>query len=547
MKVLLIYNPNAGNHSFKNNLDSIIEKFQLKGYLVSPFRLGQGISLNEFFQGIDPSEYKKLLIAGGDGTINQVLNAMLQNEIDLPIGIYPAGTANDFAQNFNLPSSIEEMTDVYTRDNYSYVDIGRINDRYFINVASLGGLVDVSQKTDNKLKNSFGIFSYYLKGIEEFQNLRPVRIRIDSDQLIFDDEAYFMLIMNGKSAGGFKKIAPFSVYNDGLFDIYIFKKCPLIDLMTLVGKALKGEHDTSPYVVYFQTSQLSVACEENIGTDLDGEKGVEVPLEIQVLPSRIKINTKFNHEDGFSSAREFRFADVKNAVEQISGGVLAEMTRPLREFKIERNVFADMMKLASDLPKHNALDYVNKGSLNDDYFKAAAEALDDGYLYVVLSSTGSAAGELIRKVTKKEYSHASLSFDQDLRTIVSYNGGENIYEPGLNQEMLEFFYQKEDANIIVYRLKATREQKSQALEEVRKINSLGSSYNLLGLFVPYSHRDNIMFCSQFVYTILKATGLHYFDKKPEDVKPTDFVELDYKRNLEFHSQIFFKDYLHKLI
>lgn len=542
MNILLIYNPHAGNRTFKNSLDSIIEKFQAMGYLVSPFRLGQGIGLNELFQRIDPAEYKKVLIAGGDGTINQVLNAMFNHGIQLPIGIYPAGTANDFVQNFNLPPSIDEITDIYTRENYSFADVGKMNDRYFINVASLGCLVDVSQKTDNKLKSSFGIFSYYLKGIEEFQKLRPVRIRVESEQFIFDEKAYFMLIMNGKSAGGFKKLAPLSVYNDGLLDIYIFRKCPLIDLMALVGKALIGEHSTSPHVAYYQTSKLTVMCNENIGTDLDGEKGAGFPLQVQVLPSQLKINTKFNHEDGFHSTREFSFADVKSAVEQISSGVLYEMARPFKEFRIDRNAVADMVRIASDLPRHNALNYINKGSLNDEYFKIAEESLNDGYLYVVLSSTGSAAGELIRKVTKKEYSHASLSFDQDLHTIISYNGGENIYEPGLNQEMLEFFNQKEDANIIIYKVKATREQKSHALEEVRKINSLGSSYNLLGLLVPYSHRENIMFCSQFVYTILKTVGLHYFEKKPEDVKPTDFVELDYKRNLEYHSQIFFKDY-----
>jgi len=120
MKILLIYNPNAGNHSFKNNLDSILEKFQEKGYLVTPFRLGKGIALDGLFQKIEPKEYKKVLIAGGDGTINQVLNAMFHAGIDLPIGIYPAGTANDFAQNFNLPASVDEITDIYTRENYYY-------------------------------------------------------------------------------------------------------------------------------------------------------------------------------------------------------------------------------------------------------------------------------------------------------------------------------------------------------------------------------------------------------------------------------------------
>ncbi|MEL7657750.1 MAG: YiiX/YebB-like N1pC/P60 family cysteine hydrolase, partial [Bacillota bacterium] len=309
------------------------------------------------------------------------------------------------------------------------------------------------------------------------------------------------------------------------------------------GKVLKGEHTQNPHVLYFQTSKLTVECEDKVTTDLDGERGAEFPLEIQVVPNQLKINTRYCHEDGFCSLREFSFHDVKKAAEQISNGMINEIKRPFKEFKIEKNSVTDMMKLATDLPRHNALNYINKGSLNTEYFKAAEKTLDNGYLYIVLSSTGSAAGELIRKVTKKEYSHASLAFDEDLETIISYNGGENIYAPGLNQEMIEFFHKKEDANIIIYKIKATKEQKKRALEEVKKINKLGSSYNLLGLFFPYSHRENIMFCSQFVYTILKAVGINYFEKKPEEVKPTDFVELDYKRNLEFHSQIFLKEYL----
>lgn len=130
-----------------------------------------------------------------------------------------------------------------------------------------------------------------------------------------------------------------------------------------------------------------------------------------------------------------------------------------------------------------------------------------------------------------------------METIVSYNGGENIYAPGLNQEQIEFFCQKEEANILIYKIKAEKDKKRRVLEEIKKINHEGSSYNILGLFITYSHRENIMFCSQFVYCVLKVAGLNYFEKKPEEVKPTDFVELDYKRNLQYHSQIFPKKYM----
>ena len=543
MKILLIYNPFSGNRTFSNHLDAILEKLQAKGHLVTIYRISENCSLQDLLEKGNLEEYQKMLIAGGDGTVHQVINTLVKNDLDIPIGIYPVGTANDFAQNFNLPESIEDITEIFTRENYTYCDLPKINDSYFINVASLGFLTDISQKTDQHIKNNLGILSYYIKGLGELKKSRTVHVKVRGGENRFDGEIYFMLVMNGRSAGGLRKLAPLAMINDGLLDVYIFKKCPMLELVNLGGKILKGEHAHSQHIIYFQATKLTVECEEEITTDLDGEKGVEFPLEIEIKPNRLKINTLYHNEDGFGAVKDISFHDVKTAFDSISNGMVNEIKRPFKELRTEKNSVADLMELVSDLPRHNALNYINKGSLNEEYFAIAESTAHNGYLYVVLSSTGSAAGELIRKVTKKEYSHASLSFDEDLKTIISYNGGENIYAPGLNQEMVEFFNKKEDANFMIYKIKADAEQKCKALDEIRKINQMGSSYNLLGLFVPYSHRENIMFCSQFVYTILKVAGIHYFDKKPEEVKPTDFVELDYKRNLEYHSQVFLKEYI----
>jgi hypothetical protein len=140
---------------------------------------------------------------------------------------------------------------------------------------------------------------------------------------------------------------------------------------------------------------------------------------------------------------------------------------------------------------------------------------------------------MISLFTGTEYNHASLAFDSELKTIVSYNGGTNVYPPGMNQEMLEYFNQKADSSILVYRLEAHLGQKEMILKKLEQINREGSAYNLLGLITKYSHKPNIMFCSQFVYKMLEYSGLSYFKKRDSEVKPTDFVELDYRRRLEF--------------
>lgn len=198
-----------------------------------------------------------------------------------------------------------------------------------------------------------------------------------------------------------------------------------------------------------------------------------------------------------------------------------------------------VLEIITDLPRHDSFRYINGGSLSGQYFEAARESLSDPSIYIVVSKTGSAASEFISVFTQKEYGHASLAFDKDLKTVVSYNKGDRIYSPGLNAEMIEYFNQSEDSALLVYRLPATIEQKKCILDKVEEINREGSAYNMVGLFVNYSHKPNIMYCSQFVYNMLEYAGLSYFDMQGHAVKPTDLIEQDYYKKLEFLYEIKF--------
>lgn len=193
----------------------------------------------------------------------------------------------------------------------------------------------------------------------------------------------------------------------------------------------------------------------------------------------------------------------------------------------------NLKEIKDDLYRHNSFEYINKGLLTDEYFEEAGKWLEDGYIYIILSNTGSPASEIISTFTRKEYNHASLSFDPELKTILSYNGGERVYPPGLNYEMLDFFNKKEDASILVYKLACNKDQKIKILDKIKEINRDGSAYNLLGLVLKYSHKPNIMFCSQFVHKMLTYAGISYFDKKDGEVRPTDLIEMDYYRKLQF--------------
>ncbi len=288
MKVKFIYNPYSGENLILSKLDKVISLHQEAGYTIVPYRITAGEDVGVALNDIKDGNYKYILIAGGDGTVDSVVNAMAKNGVSLPIGILPAGTANDFSKFLGMPSDIEAACKQILSSEVKSVDLGSINDKYFVNVASTGLFTDVSQKTDVNLKNTIGKLAYYLKGLEELPNFRKLHVNILSKEVEFDGEMYLLLVFNGATAGNFN-LATRADACDGLLDIIMFKAVQIYELLPLFIKVLKGEHLDSNKVLYFKTDYLKVECHEDIVTDIDGEKGPDFPLEIKCIKGGLKI------------------------------------------------------------------------------------------------------------------------------------------------------------------------------------------------------------------------------------------------------------------
>ena len=288
MKVKFIYNPYSGENLILSKLDKVISLHQEAGYTIVPYRITAGEDVGVALNDIKDGNYKYILIAGGDGTVDSVVNAMAKNGVSLPIGILPAGTANDFSKFLGMPSDVEEACKQILSSEVKSVDLGSINDKYFVNVASTGLFTDVSQKTDVNLKNTIGKLAYYLKGLEELPNFRKLHVNILSKEVEFDGEMYLLLVFNGATAGNFN-LATRADACDGLLDIIMFKAVQIYELLPLFIKVLKGEHLDSNKVLYFKTDYLKVECHEDIVTDIDGEKGPDFPLEIKCIKGGLKI------------------------------------------------------------------------------------------------------------------------------------------------------------------------------------------------------------------------------------------------------------------
>lgn len=288
-KVKFIYNPHSGESTISADLDKIIMIHQEYEHIIVPHRICHENPLSSAFLDIDKS-YRYVLIAGGDGTVDSVVNVMKNNNINLPIAIIPTGTANDFAKYIGMPQDVEEACTQILKSKIKKVDIGKMNDKYFLNVASTGLFTDVSQKTDMNLKNTIGKLAYYVKGLEQLPNFRKLKIKVTSDKDCFDGYMYLMLIFNGQTAGNLK-FAYKAKIDDGLLDVIIIKAGIMKNILNIFIKMLKNEYleENVEGIVYFKTNRLEVECFEGIVTDIDGEKGPDFPLLIKCEKGGISI------------------------------------------------------------------------------------------------------------------------------------------------------------------------------------------------------------------------------------------------------------------
>lgn len=286
-KVKFIYNPYSGEGAILKEIDKIIDMYQKKGYTIIPYRIERGVDIKEAFKDIDES-YKYILIAGGDGTIDSVVNAMKQEGIELPIGILPVGTANDFARFLGMTNNIDNDIEKILNSEPMKIDIGHVNDKYFVNVLSTGLFTDVSQKTDTNLKNTLGKLAYYIKGIEQLPKFRSLDVKITANGKIYDTPMYLILVFNGQTAGGFK-IALDAKVDDGLLDVFILKSCHIAEFIHVFLKFMMGEHMDDPRVEYVKTKELLIESTEGIVTDIDGEKGPDFPLRVSCIKDGIEV------------------------------------------------------------------------------------------------------------------------------------------------------------------------------------------------------------------------------------------------------------------
>ncbi len=283
----VVYNPKSRRGRFITRIDKLTDLAQRRGLRVSLYRLsGQRQDTQKILTGLGDDSI--LVACGGDGTLQIAVEAMVDNDYNLPLGLLPFGTSNDFADSIGLTNNPEPLMKYIDTDNVGPVDVGRIGDRCFVNVFSAGQIIKASHEVDRTFKDQLGMLAYYLHSVGQLPKITPFTLTLQGDiQERFS--CLLFVALNSTSAGGFRNLAPNANLNDGYLDIIAVRECSLSEMAGILFGVLRGEHPRNPSVLYTKAANLLVSGPRDVATDIDGEYGPNLPVQIGVLPGRLQL------------------------------------------------------------------------------------------------------------------------------------------------------------------------------------------------------------------------------------------------------------------
>ncbi|MDR2465281.1 MAG: diacylglycerol kinase [Streptococcaceae bacterium] len=331
MRARLIYNPKSGKEIMRKYLPDVLFELEIMGYETSTFQTtSEPHSAKNEAKRAALAGFNLIVAAGGDGTINEIINGIAPLANRPMVAIIPAGTTNDYARALKIPRTTPvEAIRVLKKNQTIEMDVGLAGEKYFINIAAGGGLTELTFEVPSELKTMFGYLAYLAKGAEMLPRVKPLNVRITHDEGVYEGNTSMFFAGLTNSVGGFESYAPDAKLDDGFFSLIIIKSSNVIELMRLVALLLNnGEHIKDSKVVYVKTKTIKVEIldrGERMMLNLDGEYGGDAPVEMVNLQKHIKFFANLDEisseamlgydEEGFVNTAE----KYVNGMDEIKG------------------------------------------------------------------------------------------------------------------------------------------------------------------------------------------------------------------------------------
>jgi len=287
MTPYIIVNPAAGSIT---NLDALLAQLQRLHPAKVHVTHAAG-DAEKFAAAAIQNRCNYIVAAGGDGTLNEVINGIATRAEDACVGVVPLGTGNDFARSIGLPAAIEANIDILLSPKTRFIDVVRVKSdrtRFFVNVSAGGfsGLID--EKLTPGIKHAWGPLAYVRGAAAALPQLQAYRT-----QVVFDEkervsmDLYNVVVGNGRFVAGGLPIAPDADPGDGLLDIVLIPKCSIPEMALLAAEIVLGKHLANNAIVFRRAKTIEVRSEPGMWFNVDGELVGNAPAVFQIGPRRL--------------------------------------------------------------------------------------------------------------------------------------------------------------------------------------------------------------------------------------------------------------------
>lgn len=235
--------------------------------------------------------YELVVLGGGDGSVSSVVDFFAGR--DAVLGLLPLGTANDFARTLGIPFNVERACETITHGKVVDVDLGLAGDNYYVNVASVGLGVGITQALSPELKQRAGALAYPMAAVRGFLKHEPFSARLSFPngdyEPVKQDRLLQVAVGNGRFYGGGMVVAPNSGIDDRCLDVYTIELGRHRDLLGVARYLKSGDFISHGSVSHYRTSQVYLETEPEMPINVDGELVARTPLKFSISPNALKV------------------------------------------------------------------------------------------------------------------------------------------------------------------------------------------------------------------------------------------------------------------
>ncbi|MFH0767388.1 MAG: diacylglycerol kinase family protein [Bacillota bacterium] len=288
MKYLLLYNPASGRSNFKSKLSYIKEIFNNSIHELTVHESVAPKDLERVAQE-SSSAYDVFLVAGGDGTINEVINGMMKSVIKPVLAVLPSGTANDIAAILGINRSIKRSFNIFFNSSPVSIDVNQINDQYFIYTASSGILSRVSYDVSRRHIKKYGYLAYVIAAMKDLALDYRYPIKINTNNQTITCECVMVLGLSTNRVGGMRLINFSNAkLNDGLFELRFFKRSKKLWKFRFLSSLIRGGKRLGEDI-HMVSNHFAIETDEKVRWNADGEYSCNGSIVIKTYKEAIKV------------------------------------------------------------------------------------------------------------------------------------------------------------------------------------------------------------------------------------------------------------------